>query len=833
MIDRRDFMKAGTLAATAALLPRAHAQRTAAALRLITIEIQAPDSPRARLAATELKACLLALQAAPEVVFVDQTRSRLGNIHCILAVDPARFKGHEDYEIAAAGKQVTFTAATDQALLYAVFEFIERQGVVFGIDGETLPLEAPAALNLPAPAQPWTAAPAFAVRGLLPWPDFLNCISIYNDEDFKAYFANMLRMRLNMFGMHAYTQNDPLAESYLSFDFAGAGHRAALEDSTMTSWGYLPQRTSTFKMGAAQFFDRETFGADATRLAADNWEIADRTTKMLRSAFAYAASLGIRTGIGFEPYQNPTEIVRALPPEAKSHPGGLIESTTGKDLLERRLADLLERYPTVDYVWLWEDEQANWESRKTNIPLSVTPFKQAHDFLRRNAPNKQLVLAGWGGVVRNFQSLHQRLPEDIVFAALSNTLGWDPVSEEYAKLGSRERWPIPWLEDDPSMWLPQFRASRFESDMKRARDFGCQGMLGIHWRHRIVDPTATYFSRAAWNPKLTAAAHYQDFSAAQVAPARAATLATLLVDCDQNHKIASTFLGTYGKEGFADVNELTGDYDEAFKYESAPPSPALLDSQRQLAADFRRLGYAAPSTAEKERIGYFSGFVGLAVPYCDAFTLAHKLGDVLTAAAKIRTDSKEDAARALVLHDAVPLWLTMAPLVRQTMLQFENIVATRNDQGQLASMQNKFVRIALERLRLSIKEFLGDLPAEMNQAYAAAITDKSACTPRIFLPTRPSMLAAGDSARIFIVVPGDATVEEVHLHVRVDGIGDWVRKFANLAGRRVYEAQLGPFPPGTATVEYVASATIFGESEPLAAPPEAPKRVYRLTLIPA
>ena len=52
----------------------------------------------------------------------------------------------------------------------------------------------------------------------------------------------------------------------------------------------------------------------------------------------------------------------------------------------------------VDYVWLWEDEGANWESRTKNIPLSVTPFKQAYDFLHRNAPKKQLVLAGWGGL---------------------------------------------------------------------------------------------------------------------------------------------------------------------------------------------------------------------------------------------------------------------------------------------------------------------------------------------------------------------------------------------------------------------------------------------------
>ena len=81
---------------------------------------------------------------------------------------------------------------------------------------------------------------------------------------------------------------------------------------------------------------------------------------------------------------------------------------------------------------------------------------------------------------------------------MSDTLGWDPVNEAFGKLGSRERWPIPWIEDDPSMWFPQFRASRFQTDMQRAQDFGCQGMLGIHWRHRIIDPTATYLSRASW-----------------------------------------------------------------------------------------------------------------------------------------------------------------------------------------------------------------------------------------------------------------------------------------------------------------------------------------------
>ena len=147
-------------------------------------------------------------------------------------------------------------------------------------------------------------------------------------------------------------------------------------------------------------------------------------------------------------------------------------------------------------------------------------------------------------------------------------------------------------------------------------------------------------------------------------------------------------------------------------------------------------------------------------------------------------------------------------------------------------MQNKFVRISLERLRLSIKEFLGELPPTMNQAYDAATSPKSACAPRIFLPTRPSLLAGwANQPGSFLVVPGDQTVVEVHLNVRCDGIGDWIKKFASMSGRRVYEAQLGPFDPGTSTVEYCASATVMGSSDMLLAPPEAPQRVYRLCVV--
>ena len=829
-MDRRDFIKASAAVSASTLMPQNSANAQRLRPQRIAVRNQSPDSFKTRLATRELLSGLRSLNSAPQIDIASDTPTA-DTVHLTLQVDPSRFRQSEEYEIASSGKNTMLCAVNEQALLYAVFDFLERQGLVFGIDGTTVPIDLPAPLQLPMEGQRWLGSPRFAVRGLLPWPDFLNCISVYNQEDFRAYFAAMLRMRFNMFGMHVYTQNDPnpMAESYLSFEFAGSGHRAALEDTTMRSWGYLPQRTSTYFMGAAQFFDADTFGADATRLAADNWDIATRTTAMMRSAFSFAGDLGIRTGIGFEPYQNPAEINRALPPEALSHPNGFIESTTARDLLERRLADLLDRYPMVDYVWLWQDENANWESREKKIPLSVTPFLQAHAFLKKHAPHKQLVVAGWGGVTRHFQSLHERLPEDIVFSALSDSLGWDPVNEAFGKLGNRERWPIPWLEDDPSMWFPQFRASRFQMDMNRAQNFGCQGVLGIHWRHRIVDPTATYLARASWDSELTASKHYRNFCAAQASGDRAVEMAALFEECDRGHDISSTFLGTRDKQGFAKTLALTGDYDEAFNYATVEPDPTVLPHQRAMAEKFQQLVSQAASPTEQDRIGYFASFVGFMVPYCDAFEKAHQMNAVLQRAVTLRAAGNNDAARAEALQHGVPLWLAMAPMLRETMVDYQAVIATRNDQGQLASMQNKFVRLALERLRLSIKEFLNELPESMNSAYIAATSPADANRARIFIPTRPSLLKPGESLRIFIVAPGQPNVLPIRLLTRRQGTQTWQSSPVTHVGRSVYAAKLGPFATGDNIIEYYATAA-RGEGN-LTAPPQAPLRAYTLSVL--
>jgi hypothetical protein len=353
-------------------------------------------------------------------------------------------------------------------------------------------------------------------------------------------------------------------------------------------------------------------------------------------------------------------------------------------------------------------------------------------------------------------------------------------------------------------------------------------VLGIHWRHRIVDPTATYLARASWDSNLTASAHYRNFCAAQASGVRATEMASLFEDCDRGHDISSTFLGTRNKQGYANTVELTGDYNEAFDYATVEPDPTVLPHQREMTEKFNRLASQAASPTEQDRIGYFASFVGFMVPYCDAFEKAHQLNAVLKRAIDLRAAGNQEQARAEVLNHGVPLWLAMAPMVRNTMVQYQTAIATRNDQGQLASMQNKFVRLSLERLRLSIKEFLNDLPAEMDTAYIAATSPEHANRARLFIPTRPSLLKPGESLRIFIVAPGQKNVAEIKLLTRRQGARPWQSSSAIHAGRSVYTATLGPFAVGDA-IEYCATAT--GDQGPLSAPPQAPLHVYTLSIL--
>ena len=379
------------------------------------------------------------------------------------------------------------------------------------------------------------------------------------------------------------------------------------------------------------------------------------------------------------------------------------------------------------------------------------------------------------------------------------------------------------------MWLPQFHVHRFERDLNLAEQYGCQGMIGIHWRHRIVDPTAGYQARFSWDRKLSPADHFKTYARTQASGSRAVRLAEVLADTDKEQKLLCT--GTKEvKDGHIVQHEFSGDYNEGFTFwNEYEPDPGLVESQKQVAAALRGLADAARGPAEKERLEYLSKNLEFLVPYTDAWIGAHRLQGVLNKAADLKKAGQADDARQLIRSEAVPMWVKLAPEVRRAMLDFQSVVSTRNDLGTLSSMHNKFVRLALVRLRLSLQEYLGELPPETETLFAELVKPDANAPARLFVPTRPSLLSKGEKVRIMIVATGEAPVDSVQLHTRVSGASRWSTTAAKLMGRRTYQATLGPFDPAAPLMEYFISASL-GTAK-LVSPPEGEKKPHMITLV--
>jgi hypothetical protein len=228
-----------------------------------------------------------------------------------------------------------------------------------------------------------------------------------------------------------------------------------------------------------------------------------------------------------------------------------------------------------------------------------------------------------------------------------------------------------------------------------------------------------------------------------------------------------------------------------------------MDSQKEVAAALRELASMAKLSQETERLNYLAAHVEFLVPYTEAWTLAHHLHGLLTKAGEAKKEGQLEDARALVRAAGVPLWLRLAGEVRAAVLAFQRVAANRPDLGTLASLQNKFVRLALHRLPLSIQEYLGEMPAEITAAVEQALAPDADAPGRLIVPTRPTLLREGESVRVMAIVAGNFPASpRVLLETRPRGTESWTVTPLKLLGRRTYEARLGPFDPRSLLIEY-------------------------------
>ncbi|MGC8829471.1 MAG: malectin domain-containing carbohydrate-binding protein [Verrucomicrobiia bacterium] len=436
-------------------------------------------------------------------------------------------------EIVQTDRKIQLLTGGDEiAVLYAAYRFIENMGVRFYLHGDHLPEErliiAEKPTDIPKGAELLTrkrepaaeklkffteiGKPMFRLRGIQPFHDFPEGPDWWNYEDYMAILSQLPKLKMNFIGLHTYPEKRPNAEPTvwigLKEDADENGnvkyaYPASYQNTLRGNWGYKAKKTGEFTFGSASLFERDDYGAEVmfglmpepTEPDKCN-EVFNRTGDMLKSVFEYARILGIKTCVGTE---TPLVVPKLVTERLKSKDKLPSDNEVIKELYAGIFKRIMNKYP-IDYYWFWTPEHWTWEGTKpeevTNTINDLNAAIMAHKEVN---PPFALATCGWVLGPQQDRALFDRvLPKDIAVSCINRDVGRTPVEKGFIKVKGRSKWAIPWLEDDPALTSPQLWAGRMRRDAADAYRYGCDGLMGIHWRTKILSPNILALAQAAW-----------------------------------------------------------------------------------------------------------------------------------------------------------------------------------------------------------------------------------------------------------------------------------------------------------------------------------------------
>ncbi len=406
------------------------------------------------------------------------------------------------------GKWLLVSGGSSIATLYAAYHLAEKSGVGFYLDGDIIPDKQTAFV---LPELDILQTPLFSRRGIQPFHDFPEGPDWWNGEDYKAVFSQLPKLKMNFFGLHTYPEGgvgpEPLTWIGVPDDVNPDGtvkeaYHARHFTTLNGTWGYAAKKTSEYSYGAGQLYDRDDFGADYMRNRSpwpkpqDEAGLFNDMGSLLKELFSYADKLGIRMCLGTEiPLILPDSFIERL--KAK---GLDPESPEVRQKIYEGIFLRIKRTHPLDFYWFWTPENWTWSgNNKKDLDNTIRDFNAAIKALEVVKPGFNLATCGWVlGPAADRALFDNYLPKNIAFSCINRNLGWEPVDSAFVKINDREKWAIPWMEDDPGLTIPQFWVGRMRRDAADACAYGCNGLLGIHWRTRELSMNVSALAKAAW-----------------------------------------------------------------------------------------------------------------------------------------------------------------------------------------------------------------------------------------------------------------------------------------------------------------------------------------------
>jgi hypothetical protein len=536
--------------------------------------------------------------------------------------------------------------------------------------------------------------------------------------------------------------------------------------------------------------------------------------------------LGIYTCVGTEtPLTIPKQTAARLKELGKDPQG----PEFAREVYEGIFGRIMKTHP-LDYYWFWTPEDWTWEGTESaEIRSTMADLGAAIEAAETmNAPFT-LATCGWVlGPEQDRTLFDKELPKEMPISCINRNVGHDPVEEGFSRIEGRPKWAIPWLEDDPAQIIPQLWVGRMRKDASDALRYGCTGLMGIHWRTRILGPNVAALAYAAWdqsgwenlrfsgthegtsdgvalndeerrhrfNPNryLRADDYYRDWALHQFGPDAAVQIADLFTRLDCRLPRPSTWIG--GPGGI-----------------KPDPKPwAEVSTQYDFVDELAALRDSIKGPSDRERFDY----------WLNSFEYLRAVGKLNCSWAEynasveqVREISDVAGRRKAARENALPLRRRLVAEVSEVHRFLLQTVSTMGGMGNVANWQQHLLPTLLQQPGEELAELLGEeLPLD------AVPDDRYQGPPRLFAPVVRSLLERGEDLNIRVVVLGTEP-QKVRLNWKGLGETEFDSIPLNHVSRGVYSVQVPSDSIGSDFEYYVEATDSDGGS--LVIPPSAPK----------
>ncbi|MDR3268677.1 MAG: glycoside hydrolase family 20 zincin-like fold domain-containing protein, partial [Tannerella sp.] len=431
----------------------------------------------------------------------------------LLSVDSGKL-APEEYEIETQDPVLTVCGGSATGLLYGIYRLAEHWGIRFYLHGDVIP-DRKIPFVLPQIRE--KGKPLFALRGLNPWGSHPHGFDQWSADDYIVHIGQLTKMRMNFIGIHCYPEGLPYAEptvwigeekdirpdGTVAFGYPAHYYSTAI----MGNWGKItPGETESYLFGSSQLFPEKHWEPEVMQglpagpqTPEESNLLFNRTGRQFSKAFTFARSVGVKTCIGTETPMTIPKLVRERMVAEGKNPD---DAGQVKEIYKAIFRRIQATHP-LDYYWLWTEESWTWRgnSREATDRVidDIVIASQALDEIGRPF---ELATAGWVvGPVEDRALLDRKLPPSIPLSSISRDVGHVAVDSAYRQIKRAGKWAIPWMESDHYHGLnnPQIFVSRIRNDAADALAYGCNGLMGLHWRTEELSPNIAALAQAAWN----------------------------------------------------------------------------------------------------------------------------------------------------------------------------------------------------------------------------------------------------------------------------------------------------------------------------------------------